>query len=105
MTNVHVIENDATPRMAYMYVTDLPSIFFTCSSLRERHRFLQPIGNYSIHVWVQVQCKAVTVFPTSESRRVEAQVGSCSRLRNARHPRQSDRRGIKNMLPDDDSGD
>ena len=56
---------------------------------------------YSLHVWVQVQCKAATAFTQSESRRVEARVGSGSQLRNAprnaRRPGQSDRRGIENL--------
>ena len=61
-----------------------PSVAHSASS-----RFLQPFGNYSLHVWVQVQCKAATAFPQSERKRVEARVGSCSRLRDARRPGQS----------------
>ena len=77
-----------------------PSVAHSASS-----RFLQPFGNYSLHVWVQVQCKFATAFPQSERKRVEAWVGSCSQLRDARRPGQSDRRSIGNQLPDDDSGD
>ena len=52
-----------------------PSVAHSASS-----RSWQPFGNYSLHVWVQVQCKAATAFPQSERKRVEARVGSCSRL-------------------------
>ena len=86
--------------MTYIYASDFWPVFFVCSSLRELG-FLQPIGKYSLHVWVQVQCKAATAFTQSESRRVEARVGSGSQLRNARRNArrtgQSDRRGIENL--------
>ena len=98
------MENDAAPRIDYRrrltYRRFSPSAAHSASS-----RFLQPVGNYSLHVWVQVQCKAATASPQSERKRVEARVGSCSRLRDAWRPGQSDRRGIGNQLPDDNSGD
>ena len=77
-----------------------PSVAHSASS-----RFLQPFGNNFPHVWVQVQCKAATAYPKSERKCVEALVRSCGRLLDARRPGQSDRRGIGNQLPDDDSGD
>ena len=89
--------------MTYICASDLQSVFFVCGSLREL-KLLQSTGKYSLHVWLQVQCKSATAFPQRESRRVEARVGSCGQLRNARRPGQFDRQGIENMLPDDNSG-
>ena len=55
-------------------------------SASSRFWCLQPFGNYSLHIWVQVQCKAATAFPQSERKRVEARVGSCSRTSQCSSP-------------------
>ena len=91
-----------TPPHGWRIYTHLTSSQFSLSVAHSANSsFLQPIGKYSLHVWVQVQCKAATAFTQSESRRVEARVGSGSQLRNgrrnARRPGQSDRRGIENL--------
>ena len=53
----------------YIYGSDLPSNFFVCSSSvahSTNSGVLQPFGNYSQHIWVQVQYKAATVFPKKQ---------------------------------------
>ena len=90
--------------MTYIYASDLQS-FSSSVADSANSCFLQPTEKYSLNVWVQVQCKAATAFPQSHSTRVEDRVGSCNQLRNARRPGESDRRGIENELPDDDSAD
>ena len=91
-----------TPPHGWRIYTHLTYSQFSLSVAHSANSsFLQPSGKYSLHVWVQVQCKAATAFTQSESRRVEARVGSGSQLRNARRnarrPGQSDRRGIENL--------
>ena len=57
---------------------------------------------YSLHVWVQVQCKAATAFPkaSANASKLESEVAVDFAMLVA-----LDSPGIGNQLPDDDSGD